>query len=92
MFPLIRRGHVCGVGVTTYLLVRDADGAILEEFSRAEVALRALEAAGGFESGLSVVRFHDAPGEVAGTTSLIKARLANFPTAASRSSRRPGRG
>jgi hypothetical protein len=70
------------MGVTTYLLVRESDGAIIEEFDSPAAALRAFESSGAFGSGLSLMLCDDRPGALFGTTSIIQARLANFPTAA----------
>jgi hypothetical protein len=84
MFPLIALGHSGHMGLTTYMLVRDADGAILAEFRSAEAALRTLAISEDLGAGVSVVRCDDAPGAVLGTSSLVTARLANFPTAADR--------
>ena len=66
--------------VTLYLLVRDADGAILAEYDSPATALRALlgndrELAG---PGVSLVRYDDHEGSLVGTTSWVTARLANF--------------
>jgi hypothetical protein len=72
------------MGLTKYLLVRDDDGAILAEFDSAQTAFRALEGNEELGAGVSVVRFDDSPGAVLGTTSLVTARLADFPGALSR--------
>jgi hypothetical protein len=66
--------------VTVYLLVRDADGAVLAEFDSPASALHALlgsdrQLAG---PGVSVVRYSDHQGEVVGTTSFVTSRLANL--------------
>jgi len=64
--------------MTLYLLVRDADGAILAEYDSPGSALRALEEGDDFAEGVSVVRFDDHQGELVGTTSFVTARLAGF--------------
>jgi hypothetical protein len=59
-------------GVTSYLAVRAADGAILAEFQSPESALKALlqdEELGG--PNVYWVRFHDNQGEIVGTTSFV---------------------
>jgi hypothetical protein len=69
------------MSVTTYLLVRDADGAILGEFDSAASVAAVLEKSDELDPGVSVVRCHDSPGAIVGTTALVKAQLADFPTA-----------
>jgi hypothetical protein len=72
------------MGLTTYLLVRDSDGAILAELDSAGSALRALEQCKQLGSGLSLVRYDDSPGALVGATTLVTAHLADFPVAADR--------
>ena len=70
-----------GMGQSTYLLVRDSDGAVLAELGSAESALRMLEILGEDDfplRDLSVVRLDDSPGELVGTTSAIAIRPAGF--------------
>ena len=78
------------MGVTRYLLVRDADGAMLEELDSAESALMAFEQVKQPGSGLSVMRYDDSQGVFVGTTVLVTAHLADFPAAARRRPRREG--
>jgi hypothetical protein len=70
------------MSLTTYLLVRDADGAILGEFDSAASVAAVLEQSDELGPRVSVVRCYDAPGAIVGTTALVKAQLADFPTAA----------
>ena len=68
-------------GVALYLLVRDADGAILEEFDSPAGALRAWmdhdpQLCG--DTGVSLVRYDDHQGGIVGTTSYVTARIANL--------------
>ena len=70
-------------GTTLYLVVRDADGAIMAEFDSPSRAIRALLDFDGSlaDAGLSLMRFHDHQGEFVGTTSWVTARLANMARA-----------
>jgi hypothetical protein len=70
------------MSLTTYLVVRDADGAILGEFDSAASVAAVLEQSDELGPGVSVVRCYDSPGAIVGTTALVKAQLADFPSAA----------
>ena len=73
-------GHPDMSGVTLYLLVRDADGAVLAEFDSPASAVRALldadrQLAG---PGVSLMRYDNREGAVVATKSYVTSRLADL--------------
>jgi len=69
-----------------YLLVRDSDGAIVDELNSGSI-LRMLKRRSDEEPwlrGLSLVRIEDHPGEIIGTTSITTIRRAGFAPPARR--------
>jgi hypothetical protein len=81
-FSRIASRHAARMSLTTYLLVRDADGAILGEFDSGASVAAVLEQSDELDPGVSVVSRYDSPGAIVGTTALVKAQLADLPTAA----------
>jgi hypothetical protein len=67
--------------MTSYLLVRDFDGAILAEFDSPRAGLKLLLRNPDLRApGVSLVRLHDTGGECVGTSSMVTVHVANFGT------------